>query len=114
MRSSSQAGVIRVDTLEELLDCGQLLANQPALAGHRLAIIGNAGGAAVLAADACEAAGLSVPEFDAPTQAALREIAGPNAGVSNPVDLGAGATPKLFDEALRSRPRLHHRSTAPS
>ncbi len=96
-----QAGVIRVDTLEELLDCGQLLANQPALAGHRLAIVGNAGGAAVLAADACDAAGLSVPEFDAATQAALRVLAGRNAGVSNPVDLGAGATPKLFDEALR-------------
>jgi acetyl coenzyme A synthetase (ADP forming)-like protein len=96
-----QAGVIRVDTLEELLDCGQLLATQPALKGHRLAIVGNAGGAAVLAADACDAAGLSVPEFDGTTQAALRDIAGPNAGVSNPVDLGAGATPKLFEDALR-------------
>jgi acetyl coenzyme A synthetase (ADP forming)-like protein len=97
-----QAGVIRVDTLEELLDCAQLLANQPALDGHRLAILGNAGGAAVLAADACEAAGLSVPEFDPATQQALREIAGPNAGVSNPVDLGAGATPRLFEDALRA------------
>ena len=96
-----QAGVIRVDTLEELIDCGQLLANQPALTGNRLAIIGNAGGAAVLAADTCEAAGLSVPEFDTATQAALREIAGPNAGVSNPVDLGAGATSRLFEEAMR-------------
>lgn len=97
-----QAGVIRVDTLEELLDCGRLLADQPALAGNRLAIIGNAGGAAVLAADACEAAGLTVPEFDATTQNAIRAIAGPNAGVSNPVDLGAGATPKLFEDALRT------------
>jgi acetyl coenzyme A synthetase (ADP forming)-like protein len=97
-----QAGVIRVDTLEELLDCGHLLANQPALEGHRLAILGNAGGAAVLAADACDAAGLSVPEFDAATQAALRALAGRNAGVSNPVDLGAGATPELFEKALRS------------
>jgi len=97
-----QAGVIRVDTLEELLDCGQLLANQPPLDGHRLAIIGNAGGAAVLAADACDAAGLSVPEFDGATQAAIRAIAGPNAGVSNPVDLGAGATPALFENTLRA------------
>ncbi len=31
----------------------------------------------------------------------MRELAGPNAGVSNPVDLGAGATPRLFEEALR-------------
>ena len=97
-----QAGVIRVDTLEELLDCGQLLANQPALAGNRLAIVGNAGGAAVLAADTCEAAGLSVPEFDVAIQSAIRAVAGPNAGVSNPVDLGAGATPELFETALRA------------
>jgi acetyl coenzyme A synthetase (ADP forming)-like protein len=96
-----QAGVIRVDTLEELLDCGELLGSQPALRGRRLAIIGNAGGAAVLAADACAGVGLVVPEFDEATQLALRNMAGPNAGVSNPVDLGAGATPQLFGSALR-------------
>ena len=98
----SQAGVIRVDTLEELLDCGALLGDQPALAGRRLAIIGNAGGAAVLAADACAAVGLSVPQFDEPTQQVLRDIAGPNAGVSNPIDLGAAATPKRFGAALNT------------
>jgi acetyl coenzyme A synthetase (ADP forming)-like protein len=97
-----QAGVIRVDTLEELLDCGELLGSQPALQGRRLAIIGNAGGAAVLAADACAGMGLVVPEFDETTQLALRTMAGPNAGVSNPVDLGAGATPQLFGSALQA------------
>ena len=98
----SQAGVIRVDTLEELLDCGALLGDQPALAGRGLAIIGNAGGAAVLAADACAAVGLSVPQFDEATQRTLRDIAGPNAGVSNPIDLGAAATPQRFAAALRT------------
>lgn len=96
-----QAGVIRVDTLEELLDCGELLGSQPALHGRNLAIIGNAGGAAVLAADACAGMGLVVPELDETSQLALRTIAGPNAGVSNPVDLGAGATPQLFGSALQ-------------
>jgi acetyl coenzyme A synthetase (ADP forming)-like protein len=96
------AGVIRVDTLEELLDCGALLGDQPALDGRRLAVVGNAGGAAVLAADACAAVGLSVPEFDEPTQQALRDLAGPNAGVTNPVDVGSGATPQLFAAALRT------------
>ncbi len=95
-----QAGVIRVDTLEELLDCGALLANQPALEGRHLAIVGNAGGAAVLAADAAAAVGLEIPEFDDVTQRTLRELAGPKAGVSNPVDLGAAATPQLYGAAL--------------
>lgn len=95
-----QAGVIRVDTLEELLDCGAILANQPSLRGRNLAIIGNAGGAAVLAADSCATAGLEVPQIGTATQEKLRGLVGPNVGVSNPVDLGAGATPKLFAEAL--------------
>lgn len=95
-----QAGVIRVDTLEELLDCGTLLADQPPLPGNCLLIAGNAGGAAVLAADACAAAGLEVPELVPEVQARLRELAGPNAGVSNPLDLGAGATPELFARSI--------------
>ncbi len=95
-----QAGVIRVDTLEESLDCGALLANQPAMAGRHLAIVGNARGAAVLAADASAAVGLQVLEFDDLAQHTLRELAGPQAGVSNPVDLGAAATPQLFGAAL--------------
>jgi hypothetical protein len=41
-----------------------------------------------------------MPELGAATQQALRELVGPNVGVSNPVDLGAGATPKLFADAL--------------
>ncbi|HXL62865.1 MAG TPA: CoA-binding protein, partial [Mycobacterium sp.] len=96
-----QAGVIRVDTLEELLDCGELLGSQPDLRGRRIAIIGNAGGAAVLAADACAGVGLVVPEFDDATQLAVRKMAGPNASVSNPVDLGAGASPLLFGSVLQ-------------
>ena len=48
-----QAGVIRVDTLEELLDTAQMLSTQPIPNGPRVAIVGNAGGPGILAADAC-------------------------------------------------------------
>jgi acyl-CoA synthetase (NDP forming) len=67
-----QAGVIRVDTLEQLLDTAQVLAHQPLPPGRRVAIIGNAGGPGILAADACQGAGLDVPELTTETQAALR------------------------------------------
>jgi len=76
-----QAGVIRVDTLEELLDTAQLLATQPIPRGPRVAIIGNAGGPGILAADACAGAGLRVVELT---------------GGANPIDLGAAATPGSF------------------
>ena len=95
-----QAGVIRVDTLEELLDCGALLSSQPGMQGNRMLVVGNAGGAAVLAADASAGAGLDVPELSQAAQQRLRELAGPNAGISNPLDLGAGATAALFAQAI--------------
>ena len=55
-----QAGVIRVDTLEELFDVALLLAHQPLPQGNRAAIIGNSGGVVTITADACDAYGLEV------------------------------------------------------
>ena len=58
-----QTGVVRVETIEELFDVGEILAHQPVPAGRRVAIMGNAGGPGVLAADACISHGLEVPEL---------------------------------------------------
>jgi len=55
-----QAGVIRVDTLEELFDAALLLAHQPLPLGNRVAIVGNSGGVVTITADACDAYGLEV------------------------------------------------------
>ena len=97
-----QAGVIRVDTLEELFDMGLLLSSQPLPAGRGVAIIGNSGGPGILATDACVAAGLDVPELAAETQAALRRFVDPNAAVGNPVDLVASATPETYRDAIET------------
>ncbi|WP_203990021.1 bifunctional acetate--CoA ligase family protein/GNAT family N-acetyltransferase [Sphaerisporangium rufum] len=53
-----QAGVIRVDDLSQLFDVGQLLACQPLPAGPRVGVVSNSDALALLAADACVAAGL--------------------------------------------------------
>ncbi|HET9443935.1 MAG TPA: GNAT family N-acetyltransferase [Acidimicrobiales bacterium] len=96
-----QAGVIRVDTLDELFDMAVVLSSQPLPAGRRVAIVGNSGGPGILATDACDGAGLTVPELTPATQAALRKVIDPNGAVGNPVDLVAGATPAAYEEALR-------------
>lgn len=87
------AGVIRVDTLQDLLDTARLLATQPPPAGRRVAIVGNSGGPEAIAADACERAGLVVPELSVATQHrvrhGLRERLRTVAAVGNPVDLTA-------------------------
>lgn len=97
-----QAGVIRVDTLEQLFDTAQVLAHQPLPPGRRVAIIGNAGGPGILAADACESAGLEVPELGAATQEVLRSFVAEGAAVRNPVDLVAAASPEHFGRAMQS------------
>jgi acetate---CoA ligase (ADP-forming) len=87
-----QAGVIRTDILAEMFDVAALLSTQPVPKGDRVAIITNAGGAGILAADACEDQGLIVPELSSDTQATLKNILSPAAGVRNPVDMIASAS----------------------
>lgn len=55
-----QAGVIQVDTLEDMFDVAQLAAHQPLPRGRRVAIVGNSDALGLLAADAAAAAGLVV------------------------------------------------------
>jgi acetyl coenzyme A synthetase (ADP forming)-like protein len=86
-----QAGVIRTDVLAEMFDVAALLTTQPVPKGNRVAIVTNAGGAGILAADACEDHGLEVPEYSPETQAELRTYLSPAAGVKNPVDMVASA-----------------------
>jgi acyl-CoA synthetase (NDP forming)/GNAT superfamily N-acetyltransferase len=96
-----QAGVLRMDTLGELLDAARLLTEQPLPAGDRVAIVGNAGGLNILAADSAAAAGLQVVEFSASLQREFAGIAPHLAGVSNPVDLGADAPADTIGRAVR-------------
>jgi acyl-CoA synthetase (NDP forming)/RimJ/RimL family protein N-acetyltransferase len=97
----TQAGVLRVDSMEQLVDVSRLLLDQPLPAGPRVAIVGNSGGPEILAADAAEAAGLSVVELAAATVDRLRGAAPAAASCENPVDLTAGAQPELFADAVR-------------
>src|SRR5207247_5255744 len=69
-----QAGVIRLDTLEELLDVTSLLSRQPTPSGRRVAVVTNAGGLGILCADACESAGLTLPPLAEVTQSELRSV----------------------------------------
>ncbi len=94
-----QAGVIRVDTLEEMFHVGLLLSNQPLPLGRRVGVITNAGGPAILAADALAAWGLDVPELSDAMQSKLAAFLPPEASTKNPVDMIASATPDAFRQA---------------
>jgi acetate---CoA ligase (ADP-forming) len=98
----NQAGVIRMDTLGEMFDVAAFLTTQPVPKGKRVAVITNAGGAGILAADACEDMGLKVPELSPAVQTELRKHLNADAGVKNPVDMIASATAEDFGRVIRS------------
>lgn len=91
-----RAGVLWAHTMEELFDWGRALAWQPLPQGSRVAILTNAGGPAILAADALEDAGLQLATLTADTKAFLRRRVFAAASVENPVDILAGAGPATY------------------
>jgi acyl-CoA synthetase (NDP forming) len=95
-----QAGIVRADTLEELFDVAALLAHQPLPRGRRVAILTNAGGPGILAADACEARGLEIVALSEQTRAELRTFLPAAASVGNPVDMIASAPAEHYRQAL--------------
>ncbi len=74
-----QAGIIQVDTLDDMFDVAQLLAHQPLPRGRRVAIVGNSDALGLLAADAASGVGLIV---------------------NRSVALGSDATAEDFEDAL--------------
>jgi acetate---CoA ligase (ADP-forming) len=96
-----QSGVIRTDTIEELFDAAMLLASQPVPKGPNVAILTNAGGPGIMAADACESAGLTVAKLETKTVKALRDYLPAEASVKNPVDMIASADAPSYEKSLR-------------
>ena len=97
-----QTGVIRADTLEEMFDLAACLGNQPLPGGKKVAIITNAGGPAILCADACEAGGLLIPDLSAAVQERLKAFLPSAASVGNPVDMIASAPPPHYRRTIET------------
>ncbi len=96
----AQAGVIRARTLDELIDVASLLSAQPVPRGRRVAVVTNAGGLGILAADACEALGLELPTPSEETRAALAAVLPTEGSAANPIDMLGGANAESFATVL--------------
>jgi acetate---CoA ligase (ADP-forming) len=95
-----QAGVIRATSLEELIDATTLLSRRFRVSGRSVALVTNAGGLGILGADACEAAGLQLPQLGDETRAALAELLPAEASLANPVDMLGGATAATYASVI--------------
>lgn len=82
-----QCGVLRAESVEDLFDQALVFASQPLPAGRRIAILTDAGGPAIMATDALEAAGLELAVLSDETRDVLARGLSPDASVANPVDM---------------------------
>jgi acetyltransferase len=95
-----QAGVHRVMTIYELFDALRALAYQPPPSGDAIAILTNAGGPGVIAADVAYELGLPLAELSKTTIEKLDEICPPSWSKRNPVDILGDAPPDRYERAL--------------
>ncbi|MEF8876542.1 MAG: acetate--CoA ligase family protein [Haloarculaceae archaeon] len=95
-----QAGVLRVEGVQELFDYAAILAGQPVPETDGVAIVTNAGGPGVMATDAVGDADLSLASFADGTVDALSAALPSNANVYNPIDVIGDAPVERFVEAL--------------
>ncbi len=97
----AQAGLIRVDTLEELFDVAMLLSHQPVPSGRKVAILTNGGGPGILTADACAVRGLELPTLSENTVSEFRRFLPTGSSTANPVDMTAEASGEQYGRALK-------------
>lgn len=95
-----QAGIILVESMDDMIDAAGLLLTQPAARGHRVGIVTMGGGWGVLATDACIARGLSIPPLETEIIQRLDAILPPYWSRGNPIDLVAPGTVSVITDTV--------------
>ena len=95
-----RAGVLRVDTIEELFDMAEVLAKQPRPRGPRLSIVTNAGGPGALATDMVVTSGGQLAPLSPETLAALEALLPAEWSHGNPVDLLGAADAECYARSV--------------
>jgi acetyltransferase len=95
-----RAGIVRVTELDDIFDVAEILASQRLPGGARLAIVGNAGGPAIIAADALISRKGVLASLDDTTVGKLNDVLPPAWSHANPVDLLDDAGPDRYAGAL--------------
>jgi acetyl coenzyme A synthetase (ADP forming)-like protein len=95
------AGIIRVDAVEDLFNLATLLSTQPLPKGRRLVIVTNGGGPGIIGADAASRNGLEIVELSPDTVAHIKPVVKRDINIANPLDTTAGATAQEYEGVLR-------------
>jgi acyl-CoA synthetase (NDP forming) len=111
----TQAGILRVRDMEEFFDAAKALIMQPPAAGKNIAIVTDAGGAGIMAADECELQGLTVKKLSEKTLQKFEKLKDEGkipkfAATLNPVDLTGSVTSEMYEiatELVLQDPEVH-------
>ena len=95
-----QCGALRVTAIEEALSALRVLQRGVLPSGNRVVILTNAGGAGIIAADACERVGIDVPPMPEDVKDELRTFLPAEAGYGNPIDMIATAGSADYEKTL--------------
>ncbi len=97
-----RAGVLRVLDLDEMFDAAEVLSRVRSIAGRRLTIVTNGGGAGVIAADTLADLGGTLPALEQKTLDALDASLPPTWSHGNPVDIIGDAGPDRYRAAMEA------------
>jgi acetyl coenzyme A synthetase (ADP forming)-like protein len=95
-----RSGITRCNSIKQQFDCAQAFANQPLPAGSSVAVITNAGGPGIMAADAIERQGLTFAKLADETVEKLAGYLPPAANLYNPIDILGDALADRYEFAL--------------
>ncbi len=96
------SGVLQAPSLEALFDYSTAFSYQPLPKGKRVAVVTNAGGPGIMAADAIENAGLEFAKLSEATKDKLRSFLPAAANVNNPIDILGDAVAPVYGKALNA------------
>ncbi|MBZ5550014.1 MAG: bifunctional acetate--CoA ligase family protein/GNAT family N-acetyltransferase [Acidobacteriia bacterium] len=97
-----RCGVLRVNTIADLFYMAEALSKQPRPKGPRLAVVTNAGGPGVLAADSIITAGGELADISAATMDQLNQLLPAHWSRSNPVDILGDALPDKYAQVVET------------
>ena len=97
----AKAGIMRAESAEQMFDWARALEHCPLPRGKNVAVLTNAGGPGVIAADALELNGLQLAQLSTVTLKTLPTMLPPPAGIHNPVDMLAYASPTNYADCLK-------------
>jgi acetyl coenzyme A synthetase (ADP forming)-like protein len=97
-----QAGVLRVDNIDDLFDAALAFSCQPLPEGNNVAIFSNGGGASIVAADECERQRINIVDLTGETREQIKKVVPEFASTSNPIDTAGTVSYKIYKDSIEA------------